>query len=256
MPFTPAHAVAAWPLHRWLPALPLSALVIGAMSPDYEYFLRLAPITRHAHTPAGLLLFCVPVSLGVWFMFRRLVRPALVELLPPGLSRALGSASTSWLPALVAVAIGAVSHVIWDGFTHQDDWAVRAWPVLRTQPWPAILPLAWFKLLQYGSSIFGTLGLATWIAAWVRAQPAAAREWRRGQRARLVRVVSVVLAVSVICGVADSVMTPRHAWTINVGRALVGAMAGCTIATTIFAIGRALARRTNQRATNGARASL
>jgi hypothetical protein len=256
MPVTPAHAVAAWPLHKWLPALPLSAIVIGAMSPDYEYFLRLAPITRHAHTFAGLLFFCVPASIIVWVVFRRLIRPALVELLPPGLARAVGPASTSWPLALIAIALGAVSHVLWDGFTHQDDWAVRAWPVLRTQPWPAILPLPWFKLLQYGSSTFGMVALAMWIAAWVRSQPQAAREWRPGQRARLMRVVSVVVTISLICGIADTMMVPRHAWTITFGRGLVGAMVGCTIAVTIFAIGRALARRTNQRATTGVRASL
>jgi hypothetical protein len=256
MPVTPAHAVAARPLHKWLPALPLSALVIGAMSPDYEYFLRLAPITRDAHAPNGLLFFCVPVSIVVWFVFRRLIRPALVELLPPGLSGALGPASRSWLLALVAVAIGAVSHVVWDGFTHQDDWAVRAWPVLRAQPWPAILPLPWFKLLQYGSSIVGMLALAMWIVTWVRSKPETAREWQPGQRARLIRVVSVVSAASMICGVADSMMTPHHAWTVNVGRGLVGAMVGCTIAVTIFAIGRALARRSHERAVTGVRASL
>src|SRR5262249_32104455 len=103
MPVTPAHTVAAWPLHKWLPALPLSALGIGPMAPDSEYFLRLAPVTRVAHTPTGLLFFCVPVSIAVWFVFRRLVRPALVDLLPPGLARALGPASSSWLLALVAV---------------------------------------------------------------------------------------------------------------------------------------------------------
>ena len=255
MPVTPAHAVAAWPLHKWLPALPLSALVIGALSPDYEYFLRLAPITRHAHTPAGLLFFCVPVSIVVWFVFRRLIRPALVELLPPGLARAVGPASTSWLLALIAVALGAVSHVVWDGFTHQDDWGVRAWPVLRTEPWPAILPLPWFKLFQYGSSTLGLVALAMWLAAWVRSQPPAAREWRPGQRTRLVRVVSVVLAISAASGLADSALTVRHAWPASVGRGLVGAMVGCSIAATVFAIGRALARRTNQRATTGVRAS-
>jgi hypothetical protein len=70
------------------------------------------------------------------------------------------------------------------------------------------------------------------------------------------RVVSVVVTISLICGIADTMMVPRHAWTITFGRGLVGAMVGCTIAVTIFAIGRALARRTNQRATTGVRASL
>jgi Domain of unknown function (DUF4184) len=256
MPVTPAHAAAAWPLHKWLPRLPLSALVIGAMSPDYEYFLQLAPITRVAHTASGLLFFCVPISLIVWFVFRRVVRPALVQLLPPGLARALGSAAASWPLALVAVALGAVSHVAWDGFTHQSDWAVRAWPVLRTSPWPALLPLPWFKLLQYSSSIFGMLALAIWIGAWVRSQPAAVREWAPGQRARAIRVIAIVLVVSAICGVGDSLMTPRHAWPADLGRGLVGAMVGCTIAVLTFALTRARSTRGSRSAPTGGGVSL
>ena len=256
MPVTPAHTVAAWPLRKWLPALPLSALVIGTMSPDYEYFLRLAPVTRVAHTATGVLFFCIPVSLVVWFVFRRLIRPALVELLPPGLARALGPASSSWPLALAAVAIGAVSHVVWDGFTHQSDWAVRAWPVLTRQPWPAVLPLPWFKLLQYGSSMLGMIALAMWMGSWVRSQPPAAREWLPGQRARAIRVAGIVLAVSAISGVADSAVQHQHGWTADLGRGLVGAMVGCAIAVTIFAIDRALARRHAPRASTGAPASL
>lgn len=37
MPFTPMHAIAAIGLHRFAKALPLPVLVVGAMSPDFEY---------------------------------------------------------------------------------------------------------------------------------------------------------------------------------------------------------------------------
>ncbi len=148
MPITPAHAAAAWPLRAWMRRLPLSALIVGTMSPDYEYLLTLAPITRFAHTLRGLALFCVPVSLAVWFVFRRLVRPAIVDLLPPGAARAIGRASASWGLALAAVVLGAVSHVIWDGFTHHSDWGVNLLPILRSQPIPQIVALPWYKLLQ------------------------------------------------------------------------------------------------------------
>ena len=94
MPFTPAHAAAAWPARKVLAQLPLSALIIGTLSPDFEYFLRLAPITRWAHTPAGVVFFCIPVSIVVWLVFRRLIRPALIDLIPPGFAGGLGSPST------------------------------------------------------------------------------------------------------------------------------------------------------------------
>ena len=66
MPVTPAHAALALPLSRVAPALPLAPLVIGTLSPDFEYLLRLAPTGRFAHSLLGLVVFCVPVSLLAW----------------------------------------------------------------------------------------------------------------------------------------------------------------------------------------------
>ena len=179
MPVTPAHAAAAWPLRRVLPRLPLSALVIGTMSPDYEYFLRLAPISRWAHQPIGLIAFCVPVSLAVWFVFRRVVRPALVDLLPGGLQSAIGPPSTSWLLAVAAVAIGTVSHVVWDGFTHYNDWGIVVFPTLQHEVAPHVVPgLRWYKLLQHVSSVVGMAAIVTWAGVWLRSQPASTHRAR------------------------------------------------------------------------------
>jgi len=37
MPLTPSHAAAALLLRQFAPRLPLAALVIGSLSPDFEY---------------------------------------------------------------------------------------------------------------------------------------------------------------------------------------------------------------------------
>jgi hypothetical protein len=243
MPITPAHAAAAWPLRTWLPRLPLSALIIGTMSPDCEYFLTLAPITRVAHTLPGIALFCVPVSLAVWFVFRHLVRPAIVDLLPPGAARAIGPASASWGLALAAVVLGAVSHVIWDGFTHHNDWGVNLLPILRTQPIPPIVPLPWYKLLQYGRSVGGVLVLALWTGGWLRSLPAAALEFAPGQLRRAAFVVAWVLLVSVLGALADGWWGRRSSWPVDLGRAAIGAMAAGALAVLVFATISAVRRR-------------
>ena len=242
MPFTPAHAAAAWPLRKALPSLPLSAVIIGTLSPDFEYFLRLAPITRWAHTPLGLGFFCVPVSLVVWFVFRRLIRPALVALLPPGLASALGSPSTSWAWTIVAVSLGALTHLVWDGFTHQRDWAVTAWPFLQTEVAPDLVPgLRWYKLLQHVSTAGGLVALVAWIAAWVRSQPLAARQWAPRQLPRVSRALAMIVAMTTVAGVINAVQVTN--WPMQVSRFAVGGMIGGSIALLVLGISRDLSRR-------------
>ena len=241
MPVTPAHALAAWPIRRLVPALPLSALIIGALSPDYEYFLRLAPVTRAGHRPEGLIFFCIPVSMTLWVVFRRIVRPAIVELLPPGLGRALGPASRSWSLAFLAVILGAISHIVWDGFTHQGDWGVRLLPALKIRPFPHVLPLPWFRLLQHGSSTVGLVLLMVWAASWIFAQPPSARRFAPGQFHRAARVVSIILLVSAACAVANGWVAARHLWAFDLGRAAVGAMAGCAASVLLYALWRTAA---------------
>ena len=64
MPFTPAHSAAVVPLYfTFCKHLVFSALIIGSMSPDFEYILRLTPTSRIGHTFHGLFLFCLPVGL-------------------------------------------------------------------------------------------------------------------------------------------------------------------------------------------------
>ena len=61
MPFTIAHAAAALPLRKT--RLVLSALVIGTMVPDLQYFLRMAPDDRYGHSLRGALLLSLPLGL-------------------------------------------------------------------------------------------------------------------------------------------------------------------------------------------------
>src|SRR5436190_16959079 len=142
MPLTPAHAAAAWPIVRLVPRLPISTVVIGALAPDFEYLVRLAPRGSFGHTPLGIALFCLPVSLVVGALFERLVRPAL--LLPAARVQ----------PALLAAAgatLGAVSHVAWDGFTHRGGWGVVMMPGLAG----SVGGVAWYQVLQHASTLVG-----------------------------------------------------------------------------------------------------
>src|SRR5262245_44725270 len=70
MPFTIAHSAVALPVLRWLRApYAASALVVGTMAPDFEYFLRLRPFASISHTLPGLLVFCLPAGAAVLAAF-------------------------------------------------------------------------------------------------------------------------------------------------------------------------------------------
>lgn len=238
MPITPAHAAAAWPVHRAWRRLPLAALVIGTLSPDLEYVLRLTPRGKFAHSPVGLVVFCVPATLLLWWAWRALVRPALMPLLPPGLRRAAElpppGRRTDALPlAIFAALLGAATHVLWDGFTHQDGWAVALWPMLAQR---AFGPTSqtWFSLFQYASSAVGVVIVAVWAAVQVRRYPADAREFEPGQKARLLRVAAFVVGTGVVVGVANALIGRTLA--VSLGRGAVGAMLGIGVALAAYAL--------------------
>ncbi|MBG86149.1 MAG: hypothetical protein CMO80_04530 [Verrucomicrobiales bacterium] len=85
MPFTLAHPLAVIPLART--RLVFSALVIGSMSPDFEYFLRLRQNSRASHSIAGMLFFCVPASLVLMLLWEMLMKRCAFELCPREIAR-------------------------------------------------------------------------------------------------------------------------------------------------------------------------
>lgn len=174
MPFTISHAVAVLPftrgrVGRWL--VP-SALVIGAWIPDLPMFLPVPLSTRDTHSVVGTLVVDPAIGLGVWLLWILLLRPGLLPLLPPSLAGRIPPPRphrcTDPLRALVSVLIGALTHTIWDTFTHADRWGTTTVGGLTTDV--GGLPL--FKWLQYGCGVLGLVllaGLA--LSWWIRSTP-------------------------------------------------------------------------------------
>jgi membrane-bound metal-dependent hydrolase YbcI (DUF457 family) len=193
MPFTPSHAVVALPFLR-TPLVP-AAIAVGAMSPDLPLFLRGMPLHYGMTHSLVWLPLTIAVALVLLLVWRGLLRPATRELAPVTLARRLpaewdagaGSAlretfarggtpsRVSWRGAailLVSLALGIVTHILWDLFTHEGRWGVQVLPLLD-QPWG---PLTGYKWLQHGSTVVGLAILAVWAALWLRRrEPAAVR---------------------------------------------------------------------------------
>ena len=174
MPLTFSHPAAVVPFAR--KGLPLSALVIGSMSPDFIYFIRLAPRGAFTHTAEGVLLFCLPVSLLVLWLYHALLKMPLISLLPCPLQEELLASSRQFrfLPLrrmavlIASILIGASTHVVWDGFTHENGWALQWFPFLSVTVMDLgfdQIPLT--RILQHTSSVVGGVWLVILSRKWM-----------------------------------------------------------------------------------------
>jgi hypothetical protein len=173
MPFTVSHTAAVLPFQRWLrPARALPAAIIGSMVPDFGLFLPFWVPRYESHGRLGLVTFCLPLGLLVWLMFEVLIRPALLEVAPDRWAARLrqrgdvrlGELQT-WLLAAVAVVGGAVTHLVWDGFTHEGARGVEMFPALEAHSWyVAGHAMRTYRVLQHLSSVLG-LAVVVW-AIW------------------------------------------------------------------------------------------
>lgn len=165
MPFTISHVAAVLPIARPLARWQLlSATIIGSMVPDFGFLMPWRPPRVDTHSALSLLTFCLPVGLGAFWVFQRLLKNPIMAVLPNSafsrwqhFSAPADIASIKqWLLATCGVLLGATSHLIWDGFTHEGARGIRMIPMLDE---PAVEfgghHLAGARLLQDGSSLFG-----------------------------------------------------------------------------------------------------
>jgi hypothetical protein len=162
----------------------------------------------------------LPLALLVLWLFHRYAKEPLWEWMPRSFRervrlgpRAL-QVKTAGRSALVAISIlvGEATHIIWDSFTHRSFWPYRH---LRFLHWRLALPLgsiACYQLLQYASSIIGSLVILIWFLRLPRNAYAILPEQKQNSRASELTVfvlASAALAAGLVraclgVGVPDS----------------------------------------------------
>ncbi|MFF8863620.1 DUF4184 family protein [Streptomyces sp. NPDC015139] len=259
MPFTLSHAAAVLPALRrdgsGRAGLVPAVLVAGSFAPDLTYYtagvlpgaMEFGAVT---HGFAGVVTVDVLIAwalVGLWL----LVREPLVALLPRarqgrpaavlrcGAPRARVRAATAgrWYGSAV---LGALTHVVWDAFTHHDRWGTRLIPAIGRDR-PAGLPL--FSWLQYGSSVAGAVVIA---AVLVRALRRAPRSGPAGVPVLSVRDRWWALAVLGGCALAGAVQRvarfeelrgePARAWDL-LPTLCFGVGAGSLLGVLLYAVG-------------------
>ena len=170
MPFTFSHPAIILPL-TYLPRkwFSLTGLVIGSLTPDFEYFLRMRIKSNYSHTIDGLFWFDLPLGLLLTFIFHNIVRDSLFDNLPPFLKSRFSTfkqldwnrhIKQNWIVVTISIVIGAASHIFWDSFTHDHGYFVQTIPVLQNSVDFLGRQIPILKIWQHSSTLLGGLVIA------------------------------------------------------------------------------------------------
>ena len=234
MPLTISHAAAVLPLQRFGKIrLPLTALMIGSMAPDFGYFFSHQAPRSLTHSFAGLLIFSLPVGMVLWFFYVAMLEKATITLLPDRWHTRFAH-TDKITPALiaraaVAILLGGVTHLVWDAFTHRGTFVTNHFPaLLGATPGFGWLPI--YHLLQGLSSVFGLWVLWLWMRHLHR-QPARSliRPYRITERARVAGLWLIAVS-TLLVGLIDWLPYARADYDAQFFYSCVGLMSGFFIA--------------------------
>jgi hypothetical protein len=245
VPFTISHAAAVLPLRKLGKArLPLAALMIGSMSPDFSYFFMPGDIERLAtHSIAGLFWFCLPVSLAAWFLYVRVLEQPTIALLPDRWAARITPSSRDLTVASLAIVsaailLGALTHIVWDSFTHIGSPVVNAVRGLRIVvfEWHG-RPIRVFRLLQHLSSVLGMLVLAFFAWRHLRnAAPSPAASPSSIPHKARVGAVLLLFAVALAVAIVGYALNARFSLERRLFHFAIGGMTGWMITWLLIAL--------------------
>ncbi|WPO79408.1 DUF4184 family protein [Flavobacterium sp. KACC 22761] len=167
MPFTFSHPAIILPFKyfpkRWFS---MTGLVIGSLTPDFEYFIRMKVKSIYSHTFLGILWFDLPLAIVLAFIFHNIVRNSLFINLPKPFQKRLHSFTEfnwnihfkkSWFVILISILIGIISHLFWDAFTHEHGYFVSHIPDLSHFILLFEKKIPIWKIFQHLSTFIGGL---------------------------------------------------------------------------------------------------
>jgi hypothetical protein len=223
-----------------------TALVLGSMAPDVEYFIRTYPTTTISHNWVGLIVFCLPVTLASYWVVTRLVAEPLALHLPDGgdfrlseyaLLREQPNTLRHWGVVAGSGLVGSASHLVLDrlsGFWstlpigEPTSWLPRealpsseAWIIAKLSTW-ILLALVSVVLMRH---IGRRRLLRQWIVERRRTndETGAKKPTRSPTRSDAMEVTSVRDAGTAEPGAQE---TGPAFWTVIVAAAVVAGALG------------------------------
>lgn len=166
MPFTFSHPALVLPFLRLRSAsVSMSALVIGSITPDFEYFIKMKLSGRFSHSLQGIFLLDLPIAIVICILFHQVVKRSLIDNLPKFMfGRLFSLRNFGLLPYLtqhyfafiLCLVTGITSHILWDSFTHSNSYFVNNIEILSAPVLVDGLPeFPLYRFLQHGSTLIG-----------------------------------------------------------------------------------------------------
>ena len=171
MPFTFSHPAIILPFLK-NKKLSATALIVGSMSPDFEYFFRMKMQSEISHTLSGIFLIDFPLGFIVMFAFHEIIKPPLIDNSPLFFqSRLQELKEFNWVKyfnsavftVLISFFLGAVSHILWDSMTQWDGYMVQRFSFFNVE----VFSIPLYKIAQHASSIIGL----SWILFYIYELP-------------------------------------------------------------------------------------
>ncbi|GAB6168427.1 DUF4184 family protein [Clostridium carnis] len=164
MPFTLAHPAAVVFLKSKY--FSMSGLILGAMSPDFIYFILFGPSSNEGHTLRGLILINIPICILLNYLYFKFIKNYLIINLPNSISKYY-SYLINWkwennnfkslIIFIYSVILGWITHVLWDSFTHKGGYFVNKIEFLNRILEINNYKIPFYKIAQHGSTLIGIL---------------------------------------------------------------------------------------------------
>jgi hypothetical protein len=165
MPLTFSHPALVLPA-KYLPErwVSMTGLIVGSVTPDFEYFMRMRVESIYSHTWAGMFWFDLPLSFLLTFIYHSIVRNSFISNSPLFLKRRLSPyMDFDWIKYLrhnffkviICLLVGIATHIFWDAFTHPHGDFVKMIPYLKETATIDGVHLPYYRILQYISTIVG-----------------------------------------------------------------------------------------------------
>ncbi len=218
MPFPLAHPVAVLPFRRWCPRqLSLVGLVIGSVTPDAGYTLRHLDFDVFTHSPAGSLVFCLPVGMIatlIVFLFRQALAGSLPAPHRQALLTLCAAPRPDWWRLALSVFIGTWTHIAFDALTHES--AARGYGAESFDQIAATIHGKWFYQVTWMIvSLVSMFALAVAYLLFLRRTTGSFRVLDFSDRRRIALWLTLIVAPYIVIAAISFGLFTRHGFAIN-----------------------------------------